>query len=292
MTVRRGTLSCAIVALVGLLVREERSYRRSALRAEDQLRRVLEKERAVTTRMIEVDRAQGDFISAVSHELRTPLSSIVGYVELLEDAGASLDRTQLDLVERIDRNSQRLLSLVEDLLITARVQEGIFATSRRPMDLRSAVTYALDAAQPTALASGVTLRAQLSEGAVSVDGDAAQLQRLAANLIGNAVKFTPAGGSVSVSLDRDGDRAVLEVSDTGVGVPAEEQDRLFDRFYRSSVAVRMAVQGSGLGLTIVQSIAQGHDGRVDVVSSEGEGTTFRFRMPVLELSAPRSAPRP
>lgn len=249
--------------------------------AEQALVFALDKERETNQRMLELDRAKGEFVSAVSHELRTPLTSIVGYTELLSDDHAdNLTETQHQLVERIDRNGTRLLHLVEDLLTLARVEDGSLALDRVPTDLREAVRVATDEVAHAAHQGRVNLRVTLPPDPVIIEGDAAHLERLVLNLASNAVKFTDAGGRVEVSLRTVGDVAELRISDTGMGIPLEEQGRLFQRFFRSSLATEHAIQGTGLGLHIVRSIAEAHHGQIDFESAPGIGTTFRFSVPM------------
>jgi PAS domain S-box-containing protein len=249
--------------------------------AEQALVSALAKERAANQQMHELDRAKSQFVSAVSHELRTPLTSIVGYTELLSEGDVGeLEPGQLELIERIDRNSGRLLRLVEDLLTLARVEEGSFECDRVPTDLRDPVRSGVEALACTAAQSNVALNLDLPDDPVPIDGDAATLERLVVNLVGNAVKFTATGGQVTISLRTHEGLGSLSVSDTGMGIPVEEQDRLFQRFFRSSTATENAIQGTGLGLSIVRSIAEAHDGRMSVESAPGVGTTFTFTVPL------------
>ena len=250
--------------------------------AEQALVFALDKERETNQRMLELDRAKGEFVSAVSHELRTPLTSIVGYTELLADDNAeNLTEMQRQLVERIDRNGSRLLHLVEDLLTLARVEDGSLHLDKVPTDLTEAVRVATDEVAHAAHQGRVTLRVSVPPEPVMIEGDAAHLERLVLNLASNAVKFTSRGGRVEVSVRTTGDVAEVRVSDTGMGIPLEEQGRLFQRFFRSSLATEHAIQGTGLGLHIVRSIAEAHNGHVDFESSPGVGTTFRFSVPMI-----------
>ena len=256
--------------------------------AEQALVSALDKEREANHRLHELDRAKSQFVSAVSHELRTPLTSIVGYTELLAEGGVGdLDPGQLDLVERIDRNGDRLLRLVEDLLTLARVEDGSFEINRVAADLRAPVRSGVEALSCAAAKNEVALRLELPARPVTIEGDTSMLERLVVNLVSNAVKFSAAGGHVDVVLRVCDEAAELSVSDTGMGIPVEEQDRLFERFFRSSLATRRAIQGTGLGLSIVRSIAEAHDGRMSVTSTPEVGTTFTFTVP---LSAPGPVP--
>ena len=250
--------------------------------AEQALVFALDKERETNQRMLELDRAKGEFVSAVSHELRTPLTSIVGYTELLsDDHSVNLTEMQHQLIERIERNGERLLHLVEDLLTLARVEDGSLALDKKPTDLRDAVRSATDEVSHAAHKGRVSLRVHLPSDPVMLEGDAAYLERLVLNLVSNAVKFTPEGGSVDVDVTAGAEVAELRVKDTGMGIPLEEQGRLFQRFFRSTLATEHAIQGTGLGLHIVRSIAEAHHGTADFESTPGIGTTFRILLPMV-----------
>lgn len=251
--------------------------------AEQALVFALDKERETNQRMLELDRVKSDFVSSVSHELRTPLTSIIGLTELLaDDLSDNLTDEQHRLLERIDRNGGRLLHLVEDLLTIARVEDGDLSLEQVPTDLRHPVRVATDEVSHAAHKGCVTLRVVVPPDPVMLDGDPAYLERLVLNLVTNAVKFTPDGGTVEVRLEVHGDVAELRVTDTGMGIPIEEQGRLFQRFFRSSLATRNAIQGTGLGLHIVRSIAEAHRGRIEFESLPGEGTTFAFTVPLMD----------
>jgi PAS domain S-box-containing protein len=257
--------------------------------AEQALVFALDKERETNQRMLELDRAKGEFVSAVSHELRTPLTSIVGYTELLaDDLSDTLSAEQQELVERIERNGGRLLHLVEDLLTLARVKDDNLALEQVHTDLRNAVRVAADEVSHAAHKERVAVQVTVPTEPVMLIGDPAYLERLMLNLLSNAVKFTPRGGSVDIGLTVSGDVAELRVRDTGMGIPLEEQGRVFQRFFRSSLATEHAIQGTGLGLHIVRSIAEAHNGRIDFESTPGVGTTFTFVVPL--TSSPVDGP--
>ncbi|GAB3658786.1 hypothetical protein GCM10027596_15510 [Nocardioides korecus] len=249
--------------------------------AEQALVFALDRERETNQKMLELDRAKGEFVSSVSHELRTPLTSIVGYTELLGDPDVveNLTEVQRQLVGRIERNGERLLALVEDLLTLARVEDGSFVLDRSRVDLRDSVVRATDELAHAAHQHRVRLTTRVPEESVCVDGDPTHLERLVLNLASNAVKFTEPGGHVDVDLTTDGVQATVVVRDTGMGIPVEEQDRVFQRFFRSTLASEHAIQGTGLGLNIVKAIAEAHGGDIDFTSVPGAGTTFRFTVP-------------
>jgi PAS domain S-box-containing protein len=257
------------------------------VRAEARLVEALETERQAVEQLREVDRVKDAFVSSVSHELRTPITSILGYTELLEeDALGPLAPEQRDAVFRISRNSNRLLNLISELLTLSKVQAHGIATDGEVMDLTQVVLAGLAVLSPTVARRDLELTVDLPSSPVPVTGDREMLERVVINLTDNAVKFTPDGGRVSVALTvspgspGSPGQAVIEVADTGIGVPEHEQQRLFDRFFRSSLALHHAIPGSGLGLSITQKIVEEHGGSLEVASEAGQGSTFRVRLPV------------
>jgi signal transduction histidine kinase len=230
-------------------------------------------------RLREVDRMKDEFVSLVSHELRTPLTSIRGYLELLVEEGGELTPEQLRFLKVVDRNSQRLLDLVGDLLFLAQVDAGKFAIEPDDVDLARVVHEAVEACRPIAESKQIELVENV-EDVPTVVGDRARLSQVLDNLVSNALKFTPAGGRVSVSLARVDDALRVEVGDTGIGIAADEQSHLFERFFRSSTATENAIPGTGLGLTITKTIVDRHGGTIAVDSAENEGTTVRVELPL------------
>jgi PAS domain S-box-containing protein len=231
------------------------------------------------------ERMKDEFVSLISHELRTPLSSILGYLELvLDDEEQPLTEQQTKYLHTVERNAHRLLRLVGDLLFTAQVEAGRFTLQPEDVDLAAVVRAAQESAQVGAENAGVQLAVDLPEDRLVVSGDPQRLGQACDNLISNAIKFTSAGGRVTLSLRADSGPdgepvARLAVSDTGMGIPAEEQAKLFTRFFRSSTAQRAAVPGVGLGLSITKAITSAHGGTLDLVSTENEGTTFTLTLP-------------
>ncbi|MFJ7343677.1 ATP-binding protein [Streptomyces sp. NPDC101110] len=240
-----------------------------------------EKESGLVDKLRALDKAKSDFLSTVSHELRTPLTSIVGYIELLKDEdGDPLSPSQLRMLDVVDRNANRLRALIEDLLTLSRIESGAFTSRKAPIDLRQLVVSAADAIKPAAEAASVRLETCCPEQPLVLDADGEQLDRVLMNLLSNAVKFTQGGGKVSVRADAQDGEAVLSVSDTGIGIPAAEQEKLFKRFFRASNATEQAIPGTGLGLTIVHTIVANHGGRTQVRSEEGRGTTITTWLPL------------
>ncbi|HWH01248.1 MAG TPA: ATP-binding protein, partial [Pilimelia sp.] len=240
---------------------------------------LFEREQELVARLRDLDNAKSDFMSTVSHELRTPLTSIAGYVEMLRDGDAGeVTPGQVRMLDVIDRNTNRLRALIEDLLVLSRIEAGTFKINRTQVDFSWLVNSAVAAIGPVASASGVALDTDIG-GGLTGQADPEQLDRVLMNLLSNAVKFTPRGGRVVVLAHRVGDEIVLRVTDTGIGIPTADLDRLFTRFFRAGNASERAIPGTGLGLAIVRTIVVNHGGRVSVSSREGTGTTFTVRLP-------------
>lgn len=232
------------------------------------------------TRTAEIARMKDEFVGMISHELRTPLSSIVGFLDLLQsDTEHPLTEEQLSFVEVIDRNARRLLQLVGDLLFTAKVESGHFSVERSEMDLASVVRCSATSARLQAEQQQIDLRVEAPATPVIYVGDAGRLGQAVDNLLSNALKFTPQGGSVTLGVERSSEGVVLRVSDTGMGIPDDEQEQLFTRFFRASTATQNAVPGVGLGLNITRAIVRAHGGEMSVTSKVGVGTEFRVLLP-------------
>jgi signal transduction histidine kinase len=239
------------------------------------------------TQAREVARLKDEFVGLISHELRTPLSSILGYLELMrDDDDHPLSDEQMQYLGVVERNARRLLHLVGDLLFTAQVESGKFPLDLKGVDLRVVVRAAVESARPAAMAAGITLVEEVSPDALVTYGDRIRLGQACDNLISNAVKFTPRGGTVTVSLSATAGDAVITVRDTGMGIAESELDQLFARFFRATTATRNAVPGVGLGLTITRAIVTAHHGEMSVQSEEGVGTSFTMSLPLESVSAP------
>jgi signal transduction histidine kinase len=200
---------------------------------------------------------------------------------LEEGAYGRLEPAQLDAVRRVSANSTRLLSLIDDLLTLSRVQEDGLGFADRLVDLRKIVATGAGVVAPTVERKQLAMSVDLPDEPIPFLGDRDMLERVVINLVGNAAKFTPDGGRVDVALLSGPEAAVLAVTDTGIGIPPEEQEGLFTRFFRSSLAQQQAIPGSGLGLSIANPIVEKHGGSMSVQSAPGEGTTFRVRLPLL-----------
>lgn len=250
------------------------------LAAQQALRDALDTERRAVERLREVDQVKDTFVSSVSHELRTPLTSIVGYLEmLLEGEFGELGQEQQLAVRRIDTNGKRLLSLIDELLTLSRVHEGRVGVTSR-LDLRDVAHTAYNVVAPSWVKRELDTQLCLPDSEVPVTGHRELLERVLVNLLGNAAKFTADGGRVTLAVAVEEEAAVVTVRDTGIGIPADEQQLLFTRFFRSSLAQRHAIQGSGLGLSIAHAIVEEHGGAMRVESSLGRGSAFHVVLPL------------
>jgi signal transduction histidine kinase len=235
--------------------------------------------------MRESDRLADEFMTLISHELRTPLTSIIGYLELTLDDG-NLTEEQRGYLDVVDHNADRLLRLVDDLLLVAQLEAGQLAVRRVELDLSAVARQAVGEAQPSAAANEVTLTLE-ADVAVPLQADKGRMFRTLENLLSNAIKFTPAGGNVRVSVSHADGVVRLEVADTGIGIAPDDQERLFERFFRTSAVAEQHFPGTGLGLYIAQAIVEAHGGSITIRSEPGKGTSFSIALPtdVSELPA-------
>jgi two-component system phosphate regulon sensor histidine kinase PhoR len=218
--------------------------------------------------------AKDDFVSSVSHEFRTPLTSILGYVEIL--LADEPDESQRQMLEIIHRNSERLLTLVSDLLAS---RNGQLIVTPHAVDVADLVRSSVSSAMPRAAAAGVELRAEIPPQ-LEAHVDSARISQVLDNLVSNAIKYSPDGGEVVVSLAQEDGNLACRVADTGMGMSPEDASEVFAKFFRTSNVRRTAIPGVGLGLPISKAIVEAHGGTIDVDSTLGQGTTFTFRVPV------------
>ncbi len=249
--------------------------------SQEMLIAALDKERTAVERLRALDQAKNEFVSTVSHELRTPVTSIVGYVEMLRDGEVEEPLPgQVPLLDTIDRNGQRLISMINDLLMLSGLDSDNVQWKHDQVDLAETLRPVEDAMRPLLKGRDLKLNMRSPGKPVRVTGDRAQLERVMINLLSNSVKFTEDGGEIELLLTAENGEAVLKVSDTGIGIPVDEQDELFQRFFRASTAQHRQIQGTGLGLSIVAAIVQGHGGRIEVDSAHLQGSTFTVRFPL------------
>ncbi len=244
--------------------------------------RTFEREHELVQELRALDIYKSQLIATVSHELKNPLTSIVGHLEMLEQV-PDLDPLAMSSVAAMGRASGRMSRVINDLLLFSRVDDPATPVVAVPVDLHAVFAEVLDVNAVSARNKELTIRVVAPEGPVLALGDRDELDRVCANLVSNAIKYTPAGRSVTVTLDRLGDRVMLACADEGIGISPEDQDQLFSEFFRSANPEAYSQPGTGLGLAIVQRIVHRHDGRITVDSELGKGSTFTVDLP----AAPR-----
>jgi PAS domain S-box-containing protein len=238
----------------------------------------------------ELDHTKNEFVASVSHELRTPLASIRGYTEMLADGDVGqLNPAELRIVGIIDRNSQRLLALIDDLLTLFRMDRGAFRLNMRPTRIADVVSCVESTVRPSARAAGVDLDVDVTPDLPSLTADPDQLERVLLNLLGNAIKFSPDGGTVTLVAHAGLNEVIVDVIDHGIGVSEADQLHLFQRFNRGGTAQEHTIPGTGLGLAISKDIVQRHGGQIRLRSKVGKGTTVSFTIPA---GAPVEEPEP
>ena len=232
-------------------------------------------------RLSALDRAKTEIMVTMNHEFRTPLTTIAGHVELLVDGGAGeLPPAAVSALQTVERNAERLESLIDETLVAARLEEGEEYFAREPIELGDLVAAAVERVRPTARTRGVTLDVDGVDGPLPIDGDPAHLERALGNLLDNAVKFSGAGDRVTVTVDDAGrSEAVVRIADTGIGIPDDDLPRLFRRYFRASNVRSAAIPGIGLGLSIAQHVVRAHGGSISVESELDRGTTVTVRIP-------------
>lgn len=227
----------------------------------------------------ELDRLKSDFIHTVSHDLRSPLTAILGYTELVERTGP-LNQNQQEFLQRLQGSVQHITSLVNDLLDLGRLEAG-FDTRREFVQLEGVLKYTLDMFDAQIKKKNLNLATEITGNLQAIRVNPIRIRQMFDNLVGNAIKYTPEGGNIWIHMSMQDQQIVLKVEDTGPGILPEEQNRVFEKFYRASNTPE-DVEGSGLGLAIVKSIVDSHQGRVWVESTTGIGSTFVVLLPTQE----------
>jgi signal transduction histidine kinase len=273
-------LSDRAAAVVGLFAAEAAV----ALERADLLARLegLNRMLAVQVEALRVsDQLKSDFVSSVSHELRTPLASILGYLDvLIEGELGEMTPEQAEFVKIVDDNARRLLTLINDLLTLSGIESGRMLLRPEPVDVRTLVERLVLDQQSSAAQRQLSLTLDLPDDALVAEVDRDRISQVVTNVVANAIKFSEPGGDVRVRVHRDGSRAELVVADTGIGIPREDSDRLFQRFFRARNATDAAIPGTGLGLAICKGIVDAHSGEIAVESETDQGTTIRVSLPM------------
>jgi len=227
-----------------------------------------------------LNKMKSDFVSAVSHELRTPLTSIKGYASILM-AGklGKVSPQQKERLEKIDIHSNNLTRLVNNLLDIARIESGRVQMELKDVSIKKMLEGIVDIVTPQVKEKDISLKIDSKAKIDKIKADPSQLERVFINLLSNAIKFTPAKGKVAVSIEEKKDATQFSVEDTGIGIPKEDLEKVFEDFFRSDNAQDQNIKGTGLGLSLVKKIVLAHKGKIWVDSTLGKGTKFSFTIP-------------
>ena len=244
--------------------------------------KVEERTRQLTQALEEVNklsRRKSDFISSVSHELRTPLTSIKGYAAIL--LAGKLGPVPDEIKERlskINRHSDELVHMVNDLLDISRIESGKANMKMEGLELTSLVDKIADLLNEQFKTKSITFNSNIPESCQKILADRSQMERVFINLLGNALKFTPENGKINVTAHLINNKIQVDITDTGFGIPEDDQENIFEEFYRVDNTINQEVKGTGLGLTLVKRIIEAHQERIWVKSKLGEGSTFSFTL--------------
>jgi len=254
-------------------------------RAQQELERKVEERTHELKRVLEevniISKRKTDFISSVSHELRTPLTSIKGYAAiLLAGKLGSIPQEVKERLEKINRHSDELAHMVNDLLDISRIESGRVTMKQEPLDLREIVENTVDLLSVQAKEKHIELSCAIDPAAQRILTDRNQIERVFINLIGNALKFTPPDGLITISSHPAEKFAQVDITDNGCGIPPEAQEAIFEEFYRVDNPINEEVKGTGLGLALVRHIVEAHGGKIWVKSKIGSGSTFSFTLPL------------
>lgn len=231
------------------------------------------------THIRKTEEIRRDFVLNAAHEIKTPLASILGFAETLLDGASRDERHRDDFILRIHSNAKRLSRLAEDLLTLGRIESGQWPIETKPVAIESLVRGIFSSLQREMDARGIRGSVAIPPDASVIQGDEFALEQILYNLIDNAVKYNRPGGSVTVTIASGPGRTTLSIEDTGVGIPAEDQPRIFERFYRVDKTRSREMGGTGLGLSIVKHLVMAQEGKVEVESQPGRGTTFHVIIP-------------
>jgi two-component system sensor histidine kinase BarA len=269
---------------------------RTLVSMQDQLRRVnadldrkVDELAQANMALYQSNKLKDDFLATVSHELRTPLNSILGFSEVLLTSDPPLSEKQTRWVKNIQSSGQQLLNLINDVLDLAKMEAGRMEVHIEEFHISEIVDTMLNMFRPLAEKKNIALSSEIEPGIPPARQDASKIQQILWNLLSNAIKFTPEGGRVCVRVETDGKHLILSVSDTGIGIAPEDQERVFEKFRQVGQALTRQQSGTGLGLSIVRELCKLLGGTVGLKSELGHGSTFTVTLP-LALEATRPVP--
>jgi signal transduction histidine kinase len=248
-----------------------------------ELRRANEQLQEVNLNLQAVDKMKTDFMTAVSHELRTPLTTIKAFLGLIDMKPGMPEQQRAKLMGTINVETDRLMRLITDLLDLARIEDGSLKWRSEELSIEEVVSSSLTSTGPLFESKELRLTTAIGSPLSRLQGDRDRLFQVVTNILSNAAKFTPAGGAVHIAVREEADpvpQIVVEVSDTGIGIPAEDLELIFEKFQRASDHLTSAIEGTGLGLSIARQIVEHHGGRIGAASTRGKGSTFTFTLPL------------
>ena len=239
------------------------------------------------SRIKKLERIRADFVANVTHEIKTPLAAILGYIETLREGAIEEKETAGNFLETIQKHAERLSRLVDDLLVISNAELGEMRFSFESVSLDGVIENVLPVIEPGASKKGIFVEREMPEDLPSIRGDRDRLHQIVLNILDNAVKFTPHGGTISIrGVDRNDGTVAIMISDTGIGIPQGELSRLGERFYRVDKGRSRELGGTGLGLSIVKHLMAAHQGRMEIGSQPGRGTTVSLIFPVSHEDMP------
>jgi two-component system phosphate regulon sensor histidine kinase PhoR len=230
------------------------------------------------TNVRRLEKVRQDFVANISHELRTPIASLKALVETLQDGAIADKSVAEDFLYRMQVETDKLAQMVSELGELSRIESGDFSIKVEPLDIAVVAARVAERLRAQAERAMLSLNLDVAIGLPHIMGDENRIEQVLVNLVHNAIKFTPQGGRVTISLGVENDAVSISVSDTGIGIPADDLPRIFERFYKVDRA--RSGGGTGLGLAIAKHIVQAHGGDIRVASEEGKGSTFTFSLPV------------
>lgn len=267
------------VAIENILLYEE--IKRSQQELEKRVQERTKELAQANKELVRLNKMKSDFVSAVSHELRTPLTSIKGYASVMEQGKlGKLTNEQKERLSKINKHTDSLTALINDLLDISRIEAGRFAINIQEVSLEEIIDETVDVITPQAHQKEIKIKVGIEKGLDKIRADKEQIERSLLNLLSNAVKFTPKEGAITISANKNKDSVQIDVSDTGIGISKEDLPKVFDEFFRGDTPINRAVKGTGLGLSLVKRIVEVHGGKIWVNSELGKGTTFSLTLPL------------
>jgi len=237
--------------------------------------------RSSNVKLRDLDKAKDEFVGMASHQLRTPLTSVKGYISMvLEGDAGEITATQRQFLDEAFASSERMVHLIEDFLNVSRIQTGKFIVDKRAVDLSKVIEQEIEGLQPSAESRNLKFAYNPPKDFPKLNVDEGKIRQVIMNFADNALYYSHEDTSIAISLSVKGGDAVFTVKDSGIGVPTEEQDHLFSKFYRASNAKKQRPDGTGVGLYLAKEVIDAHGGKVIFESVEGKGSTFGFSLPI------------